>query len=116
MSIRTKVNLSSRDRTLAETPGKLRALSGFMTGLPARSHLAPTPMGFDKLKWQAIGYIGVYEEAIWYKPNSALLCFFQKGLTVAVEHALYICFKTFPMARTKALEIKVQLSPTLAFP
>ena len=22
-------------------------------------------------KWQAIGYIGVYEEAIWCKPNSA---------------------------------------------
>ena len=26
---------------------------------------------FDKQKWQAIGYFGVYEEAIWCKPNSA---------------------------------------------
>ena len=34
---------------------------------------------------------------------------FPKGPDTAIKHALYICFKTFPMARTNALEIKVQL-------
>ena len=43
-------------------------------------------------KWQARGYIGVCEEAIWLKLIWPDLVF-PKGADVAVEHALYICFK-----------------------